>query len=201
MLCSRGVQGGGRRSRSVTLRSQGGQTALRGAPGGQMALAQLAWRRPAASSECDALPCCRLGTIRGGRGLGIASLSVGDRGADGDVPRAEGRTLGDIVLPKGGNHGPRTHLAGSAATTSPRRAALATRFNFVIKDPQGRHLAGARRAPFNVRRAHAPSALLDTLPGGLCSTTLDARRVPASSALLDAPPHGLRSTSSWSHPV
>jgi hypothetical protein len=55
---------------------------------------------------------------RGGRGLGIASLSAGDRGADGDASRADGRTLGDIVLPKGGNHGPRTHLAVSAATIS-----------------------------------------------------------------------------------
>ena len=84
-----------------------------------MALAQLAWRRPAAPSECDAMLRCRL-TSSGGRGFGIASLSVGDRGAAGDVYRAEARTLGDIVLPKGGHHGLRTHLAGSAATTSPR---------------------------------------------------------------------------------
>ena len=46
-------------------------------------------------------------------------------------------TIGDVVLPKGGNHGPRTHLAGSAATTSLRGAALATRFDAVVNDLQG----------------------------------------------------------------
>jgi hypothetical protein len=188
-LCSRGVQGGERRRRSVALRSRGGGRRLSVERHGGRWLSLLS---VAALSECEALPRSRLGRSRGGRGLGIASLSAGDRGADGDVSRADGRTLGDIVLPKGGNHGPRTHLGGSAATTSPRRAALATRFNFVIKDPQGRHLAGVRRAPFNVRGALSSSALLDTVPGKLRPTTpwrlpAEARRVPASSALLDAP--------------
>ena len=110
-------------------------------------------------------------------------------------------TLGDVVLPKEGNHGPQTHLAGSAATTSLGGAAFVTCVDAVVHDLQGRHPDAACRASFNVRRAPSSSTLLDTLPYRLCPTTprrppAETRRAMTSSDPLDAPPHGLRSSCS-----
>eukprot|EP00290_Baffinella_frigidus_P023363 CAMPEP_0180248266 /NCGR_PEP_ID=MMETSP0987-20121128/36622_1 /TAXON_ID=697907 /ORGANISM="non described non described, Strain CCMP2293" /LENGTH=206 /DNA_ID=CAMNT_0022216349 /DNA_START=223 /DNA_END=845 /DNA_ORIENTATION=- len=205
----------------MALRSQGGETAPRGAPGGQTG------RSPAALSEAlaavlswsaggglavplygtkDPRGDSRLfmerqggqtalaGTSKGGRGLGISSQSVGDKGQTATLLALTDGLSATLCCRRGEimGHGPILLFQLPQILS-------------VIKDPQGRHPAGARRAPSNVRRALSSSALLDTLPGGLRPTTprrlpAEARRVPASSALLDTPPHGLHCTTSWSRP-
>ena len=162
---------------------------------------------PSASTCLKATCIClsRVGGVQGGRKI-CCHLVQGGKGprhcfaVDGRHGRRRRRCVA-----KGGESWTRTHFAGSAAKRSPRAANLVTRLDSVIKDPQGKLPAGARRASFNVRRAASSSALIDPLlPGGLRHTTpqtlaAEARRAPASSVLLDAPPHGLRSTTSQSH--